>query len=88
LKKSEEWATLWVAADSKKCQIQMVQMTKKNWYTLSIIFSIPRENFSGTGGMYSNGQVFFLSDVILTLSLLSKGGPPLTESTYPSPNLS
>ena len=27
--KSEGWAPLWVDADSKKCQIQMVQMTKK-----------------------------------------------------------
>ena len=46
--KSEGWAPLWVDADSKKCQICVVQMTKKpGTYTLSIIHSInPRNNFA------------------------------------------
>ena len=43
--KSEGWAPLLVDADSKKCQIQMVQMTKKTGtlfllYTLSTLGTI------------------------------------------------
>ena len=38
--KNEGRAPIWVDADYKKCQIQVVQMTKENWYTLSIIYSI------------------------------------------------
>ena len=53
---SKRWAPLWVDADSKKCQICVVQMTKKPGtlflsYTLSTQ-GVPtsRYNFSGTGG--------------------------------------
>ena len=57
--KSEGLAPLWVDADSKKCQICVVQMTKKNlahsfYYILYQPkgVSSPRDNFSGTGGIY------------------------------------
>ena len=57
--KSEGWAPLWVDVDSKKCQIQMVQMTKNLTNTLSITYILyqpkgvptPRDNFSGTGNL-------------------------------------
>ena len=56
--KSQRWVPLWVDADSKKCQICVVQMTKNPGtlflsYTLSTQ-GVPtsRDNFSGSGGMY------------------------------------
>jgi hypothetical protein len=51
---SKRSAALWVDADSKKSQIQMVPNGKK---TLSIIYSTSitsRNNFSGSGGTSKN----------------------------------
>ena len=54
--KSEGWAPLWVDADSKKCQICVVQMTKNLVHSFYYILyqpkgvPIPRDNFSGSGG--------------------------------------
>ena len=52
----KRWAPLWVDADSKKCQIFVVQITKNPGtlflsYTLSTQ-GVPtsRDNFSGSGG--------------------------------------
>ena len=56
LMKSEGWAPLWVDADSKKYQIQMVQMTKNLAHSFCYILyqpkgvPIPRDNYSRTGG--------------------------------------
>ena len=56
LMKSEGWAPLWVDADSKKCQICVVQMTKNLVHSFYYILyqpkgvPIPRDNFSGSGG--------------------------------------
>ena len=54
---SKRWAPLWVDADSKKCQICVVQMAIKPGthfllYTLYQPKGVPssRNNFSGTGG--------------------------------------
>ena len=54
---SERWAPFWVDADSKKCQICVIQMTK-NPRTLFLSYTLstqavptPRHNFSGTGGI-------------------------------------
>ena len=60
--KSEGWAPLWVDADSKKCQIQMVQMTKKPGtlfllYTLSTQGGALRDNFSEKGGILRNREI-------------------------------
>ena len=56
--KIEGWATLWVDANSKKCQICVVQMTKKPG-TLFLLYTLstqggptPSDNFSETGGIF------------------------------------
>ena len=54
--KSEGWAPLWVDADSKQCQICVVQMQKNLAHSIYYILyqpkgvPTPRDNFSGTGG--------------------------------------
>ena len=62
--KSEKWAPLWVDADSKKCQICVVQMTRKPLpfflsYTLSTQ-GVPtsRDNLSGSGGILFPSATF------------------------------
>ena len=51
---SERWAPLWVDADSKKCQICVVQMAKNLVHSFYHILYQPisSDNFSGSGGMY------------------------------------
>ena len=53
---SERWAPLWVDADSKKCQICVVQMVKNLAHSFYHILYQPKGvpisggNFSGSGG--------------------------------------
>ena len=57
---SERWVPLWVDADSKKCQIGVVQMAKNLAHSFyNILYQhkgvpISSHNFSGTGGMVAN----------------------------------
>ena len=57
LMKSQRWVPLWVDADSKKCQICVVQMAKNLVHSFYYILYQPKGvpspscNFSGTGGI-------------------------------------
>ena len=65
LMKNEWWAPLWFDADSKKCQIQMVEMTKKPG-TLLLLYTLSTQGTISLGqavALYFDGQVLFLSDV-------------------------
>jgi hypothetical protein len=55
LMKSERWAPLWVDADSKKCQILMVQMTKKIG-TLLLLYTLSTQRGYPPLGKISLGQ--------------------------------
>ena len=46
--KSEGWAPLWVDADSKKCEICVVQMTKKPG-TLFLLYTLSTQGTTSLG---------------------------------------
>ena len=48
LMKSEGWVPLWVDADSKKCQIQMVKVTKKTG-TLFLLYTLSTQGGAHLG---------------------------------------
>ena len=68
---SKWWAPLWVDADSKKCQICVVQMAKNLVHSFYHILyqpkgvPIPSHNFSGTGGKNVPSEIITLHYALL-----------------------